>query len=69
MQYGKRCAVGVVADVTHLSTLKLELRMKAGELDDAFKSVLIDHPFGDLKKIIKVQKVVEQRGVDQQRGL
>ena len=45
MQYRKRRAVGVVADVIRLRAIKLKLRVKAGQLDHAFQPMLIDHAF------------------------
>jgi hypothetical protein len=43
--------------------------MKAGELNDALQTVLFDHAVSHFQKIIEVQKVFEQLGMNQQRGV
>ena len=57
MQYGKRCAVGVIADGIRLGILKLKQRVKAGELHYAVKLVLIYHTLCNFKKIIEIEEV------------
>ena len=62
-------AVGGVADIIDIGVGKLKLRVKAGNLQDARQSQLVDRRVGHFEKVVEVEKVVQYAGVNQQGGV
>ena len=64
-----KTATYVEYGIIGLGIIKLKLRVKTGELNHTFQFMFVNHTFRHFQKIIEVQKVFKQRGVNEQSGI